>query len=185
MKTTCTLINKSSGRVGYAINDPDCTVRRILFPGQLMKNIKVSELEKLIQQPGGLNLFYNYLQIDDEEILNHLLGREQVAPEYWLTEDKIPTWINSCSLSEFQDALDFAPEGTKDLLKKYAVSTPLKDYDKRQAMLEQLGFDVSAAIKLATQNEEKSEESPKATVAAPIGRRATTTTIVKSTTSKD
>ena len=34
-----------------------------------------------------------------------------------LKEAQIPTWINSCSLDEFKDALDFAPEGIKELIK--------------------------------------------------------------------
>lgn len=182
MNSTCNLYNKSGGRVVYNIKDPDCTVRREIYPGQVIKNMKVSELEKLIQQPGGFTLFYNYLMIDDEEILKYLLNGEEPAIEYWLTEDKIPTWINTCSVDEFKDALDNAPDGTKDLLKKYAVSVPLKDYEKRQAMIDQLGFDVTAAIELT-----KDESTPvaKAAVTTPsTTRRASTTSIVKPSVTK-
>lgn len=180
MNTTCNLINKSSGRVVYNIKDPDCTVRREIFPGQILKNIKVTELEKLIQQPGGLTLFYNYLMVDDEEILLYLLNDEEPVIEYWLTEDKIPTWINSCSTDEFRDALVYAPEGTKDLLKKYAVSVPLKDYDKRQAMLDILNFDVTSAINLS-ESEKNETQKRVVTTSTATGRKAATTTIVKPT----
>jgi hypothetical protein len=78
-------------------------------------------------------------------VLRYLINGEE-APEYWLTESNIPSWMETCSLDEFKDALDFAPEGTKDLIKQYAVSLPLNDYSKRQAIKEQLGFDVSTAI---------------------------------------
>ena len=54
--------------------------------------------------------------------------------------------MESCSIDEFKDALDFAPNGTKDLIKQYAVSKPLNDYDKREAIKAQLGLDVSKAI---------------------------------------
>ena len=54
--------------------------------------------------------------------------------------------MNSCSLSEFQDAHDFAPEGVKDLIKKYAISMPLNAADKRAAIKEQLKFDIDRAI---------------------------------------
>lgn len=177
MKSTCTLINKSSGRVVYNVKDPEISAHRVIYPSQSMPGVPVRELEKLVQSPGGMNLFYNYLMVDDEEVLNYLLHGAKPAPEYWLTEDKIPSWINTCSVDEFRDALDFAPEGTKDLIKKYSVSTPLRDYDKRQAMLEQLGFDVSAAIELS---KPEKEEKPAAAVIVPTGgRRSATTSIVK------
>lgn len=177
MKDSCNVLNKSSGRVVYNIKDPDCFVRREFFPGQLMKNVPVKELERLVQQPGGLTLFYNYLQISDEEILSYLLNGIEPAIEYWLSEDQIPSWINTCSEEEFRDACVYAPEGTKDLLKKYAVSVPLKNMDKRQAMLETMGFDVTAAINLA---DKESEVQDKKVVTAPTtGRKATSTSIIK------
>lgn len=175
MNSTCELINKSSGRVVYNIKDPDCHVRREIFPGQVLKGIKVTELEKLIQQPGGLTLFYDYLMVNDEEILNYLLNGQEPVIEYWLTEEQMPSWINSCSVDEFRDALSYAPEGTKDLLKKYSVSVPLKDYEKRQAVKDILGFDVTAAIELT---KTETEDTDKKVVVAP-SRRAANTTIVK------
>ncbi len=189
MKKTCSLINKSGGRVVYNIKDPDCYVRREIYPGQKIPNVKVFELEKLVQQPGGLKLFYNYLQIDDEEILQYLLNGGHEPTEYWLTEKQIPTWINTCSVDEFKDALDFAPQGTKDLIKQYSVSVPLKDYEKRQAVLDQLGFNVTAAIESQKtedeQKEEAKEKAIKVAAAAQAGRRSTTTTIIKPTKKED
>lgn len=106
--------------------------------------------------PGGLELLYNYLMVEDKEIINYLINGE-VAPEYWLTEDKIPSWLVTSSLDEFKDALDFAPEGTKDLIKKYAVLTELNDFSKREAIKEQLGFDVTRAIENSKDDEPKTE----------------------------
>ena len=50
------------------------------------------------------------------------------------------------TLDEFLDLLDFAPIGRLDLIKKFAVSLPLTDTTKIEAVLKATGFDVSKAI---------------------------------------
>lgn len=162
MKEICKVTNKSTGSVVYKIQDPDFNVRRVFNVGET-QNVKVAELEKLTQQPGGRELLLDYLMVQDEEVIIHLLNIE-VPLEYWFTEDKLPSWMNNCSLDEFKDALDFAPDGTKDLIKKLAVSMPLNDYSKREAIKQQLGFDVSIAIKNSEPDpDEKKVESTSTT----------------------
>lgn len=158
MKDKCTVINKSSGRVVYRV--PELNVRREFYP-QEKKVIEVKELEQLVQRRGGLSTLYNYLMVEDQEVARHLFNAE-IAPEYWFTEQNLPNWMNTSSLDEFKDALDFAPEGTKDLIKKLAVSIPLNDYSKRNAIKEQLGFDVDAALKLSApeEGEKKGDSKP-------------------------
>ena len=161
MDKMCKVTNRSAGRVIY--NIPEDHIRREFYNKET-KEIALSELEKLAQQPGGRKLIYNYLSIQDADTIGHLVNRP-IEPEYWLTEDKIPEWMNTCSLDEFKDALDFAPQGIKDLLKKYAVSLPLNDFAKRQAMFEQLGFNVTKAI------ENSSEEGEPIKIDKPAERR--------------
>lgn len=161
MDKMCKVTNRSAGRVIY--NIPEDHIRREFYNKET-KEIALSELEKLAQQPGGRKLIYNYLSIQDADAIGHLVNRP-IEPEYWLTEDKIPDWMNTCSLDEFKDALDFAPEGIKDLLKKYAVSLPLNDFAKRQAMFEQLGFNVTKAI------ENSGEEGESIKIGKPAERR--------------
>lgn len=171
MKKVCNVTNKSSGRVVYLIREDN--IRRVFYPGEVKRNVEVAELEKLVQQPGGLSLLYNRLFIDDVEVLRHLINAEE-TPEYWLRENNISQWMEQCSLDEFKDALDFAPEGTKDLIKQYAVSLPLNDYAKRQAIKEQLNFDVTAAV------ENKGEDVTKVNDELPKqanGRRTNSITI--------
>ena len=161
MDKMCKVTNRSAGRVIY--NIPEDHIRREFYNKET-KEITLSELEKLAQQPGGRKLIYNYLSIQDADTIGHLVNRP-IEPEYWLTEDKIPEWMNTCSLDEFKDALDFAPQGIKDLLKKYAVSLPLNDFAKRQAMFEQLGFNVTKAI------ENSGEEGEPTKIDKPAERR--------------
>lgn len=157
MKDKCTVYNKSAGRVVYRL--PELGLRRQFYPGEKKKDISVNELEKLVQTPGGRKLILNYLMVDDKEILEYLING-RVEPEYWIKEEEIDNWMSTCSLDEFKDALDFAPEGTKDLIKAHAVSLPLNDMSKRAALKEQLGFDVSKALDLTVDEEKKEEVKP-------------------------
>lgn len=158
MKNICSVTNRSSGRVVYKIPEMN-NLRREFYPHETKKNITVEELEKLSQMPGGKNILYNYLMVEDKEIIHYLVNRD-IPPEYWFSEDKLPTWMNTCSLDEFKDALDFAPMGTKDLIKKFAVSMPLSDRSKCGAIKEQLGFDVEKAIANSQDDEHEKDSKP-------------------------
>lgn len=189
MKETCVVANKSAGRVGYTIKDGPMAVRREFMPHEVKKNIPVAELEALSQRPGGRNTLFNYLQVQDPEIINYLLNGNPPI-EYWLTADKLPSWMQSCSLEEFQDALDFAPIGTKDLIKKYAVELPLADTNKITAIKEQLGYDVLKAIELSHAYDEPADGASKQAErrvqpSAPAGRRANSTIVVPETTKEN
>lgn len=157
MKDKCIVYNKSAGRAVYKL--PELGVRRMFYPGE-HKEISVSELEKLVQTPGGRKLIYNYLLIDDKEIIEYLINGK-VEPEYWLKEKDIDSWMQSCSLDEFKDALDFAPDGTKDLIKAHAVSLPLNDISKRDAIEKQLGFNVTKALELTADEGKNSKNEVK------------------------
>lgn len=174
MKCACNVTNKSAGSVVYVIQE--LGVRRSFAPNETKRDIDVLELEKLVQMPGGLELVYNYLLIEDKEVAQYIINR-QIEPEYWLAADKIPSWMQTCTLDEFKDALDFAPQGTKDLIKKFAVDLELNDYSKREAIKEQLDFDVTKAIKMNKAfdedkpKEEEKQTTRRATVAQPAQRR--------------
>lgn len=140
--TILQVTNRSNGIVIYSV--PDMHVSRE-FNRKETKKIPYGELLALAQQPGGRELIYNYLFVQNAEALESALNIKE-QPEYWLKESDIPKWINSCSLNEFKDALDFAPEGIISLIKKYAVEVPLNAADKREALKEQLKFDVDKAI---------------------------------------
>lgn len=164
-ETMIKVSNRSHGTVVY--NIPERHIRKEFAPKET-KTISFDEIVAVTNQAGGRELFYDYLLIQNEEALHEALNVQE-EPEYWLTNEKVPTWITSCTLAEFKDALDFAPDGVKDLIKSYAVSLPLNDVAKREAIKEQLGFDVSKALELASDAAAASE-----TAAAPTKRRATT-----------
>lgn len=161
LKKMVDVTNKSAGHVLFTTS---FGVRRFA-PGQTRHNITLEELLELAQTPGGDVMLANYLYIEDPEIMEKDL-EVKVEPEYFLKEEDIPNWMNTCTLDEFKDALDFAPLGTRDLIQKFAISMPLNDYSKRQAIKEQLGLDVSAAIDAMKPDDENKAEDNK-----PSGRR--------------
>ena len=154
-----TVKNRSASRVFYKI--PEDNIRREFNPGE-SKRISFDELEKLSYQSGGRELMVNFLQIQSEEATQNL--GIHTEPEYNMTEEQIVDLIKTGSLDAFLDCLDFAPVGVIDLLKKFAVSVPLADYEKRKALKEKTGFDVDIALKnmMADQSEDNTNNSPAA-----------------------
>lgn len=163
--------NRSAGNVVY--NVPDLKVRRDFLPGEI-KSVDIDELTQLSYSQGGALLINEYLQILDEPTRGAITGA--VEPEYNFNDEDVKKLILTGSLNSFLDALDFAPIGVIDLIKKYAVSLPMADMNKMAAMKEKLGFDVRAAIE--TNREDAAEEAPapKRQRRVPTDGSATTTT---------
>ena len=67
-----------------------------------------------------------------------------------MSEQDIVRLIKEGSVDEFLDCLDFAPVGVIDLIKKFSVSIPLYDMQKRAALKKKTGFDVDAALWLCS-----------------------------------
>lgn len=152
MKSTdyCNITNRSPGVVAYRLHSNNQL--RQFYPKET-KRVLYAEIEEVSAQPGGRELLYNYFYIDAPGAVEEALNIKP-EPEYYITEDKIDAWMTSVTLDQFKDALDFAPDGVKDLIKTHAVSLPLNDMAKCKAIKAQLGFDVIKAI-----------ENEKATVA--------------------
>lgn len=157
----CYVKNRSASRIVYRI--PELGIRREFSPTET-KKITYEELEKLSYQPGGLAIMTNFLQIQDTPATTEL--GIHTEPEYHMSEEQIVELLKFGTLDAFLDCLDYAPVGVVDLVKKFAVSVPLADYEKRKALKEKTGFDVDAALKHIA--EEKAEENAPA---ASTGRR--------------
>lgn len=142
MSNTCKVKNRSASVIVY--NIPEDGIRRSFAPGET-KDITFKELEKLTYQAGGMNLLTKFLQVQSQDVLNAF--NMKVEPEYHMSEQDVAKLIVSGSLDEFLDALDFAPVGIIDLIKKYSVSIPLVDIAKRDALKRKTGFDVEAALR--------------------------------------
>ena len=145
--------NRSAGSVVYAI--PEMGIRREFMAGET-KKLSYMELEKLTFVPGGRYLMANYLQIEEEKIIEEF--NIKTEPEYYMSEADVIALLKTGELDALLDALDFAPAGIIDLIKKYSVTLPLTDTRKIEAIKEKTGFDVSNAI--VHDKEDKEAEGP-------------------------
>ena len=177
MSTMYRVKNRGASTVVYKIADKG--IRREFKPGQVI-SISSEELEELTFQPGGTLILSQFLQILDLEGIQ--AARIKTEPEYHMSEADIAKLITSGSLDAFLDALDFAPIGVIDLIKKLSITIPMTDIPKRKALKEKTGFDVDAALK----HQEEDREDDQKTIlkqsngerrvqpeAAPAGRRTT------------
>lgn len=153
--TRLEVTNRSNSTVILKV--PDRHFRAELHPHET-RPISYGDILDIVAQPGGRSLLYNFLLIKNPQALRQGLNVSE-EPEYWLTEEKIATWMPTCSLNEFIDALHFAPQGVLDLIKKYAVELPLNDVEKRNAIKDVLKFDVNLAVANNTQLKEDSVEA--------------------------
>lgn len=149
----CNVKNRSGSHVVY--NIPEDGIRRSFAPGEV-KKISYEELEKLTYQAGGTEIIARFLQIQSAEVLNNFNMR--VEPEYHMSERDVANLLTNGSVDEFLDALDFAPDGVIDLIKRMAISLPLTDYNKIKALKDKTGLDVEAALKNI--RAEKEDEKP-------------------------
>ena len=166
MMEYCNVKNRSGSHIVYSI--PEMGVRRSFAPGET-KKLTYEELEKLTYQPGGTALLASYLQISDAQAVNNLNMR--VEPEYYMDERQVAQLLATGSLDQFLDTLDFAPEGVIDLIKRYAISMPLMDLQKREALKKKTGLDVTKALENIQAEKEDDEEKSIDDSRAPKQRR--------------
>lgn len=163
--TLVKVTNRDNGSVGYSIPDLGNLQRR--FEAGETKEVTAEELRKLSYTIGGKVILDEYLIIHDKDLVAELLG--EVEPEYYFEENDVKELLEKGSLDALKDCLDFAPEGTIELVKKVAVETELNDIKKREAIQASTGFNVTSAIEV---NRETSEEKPEE---VKVRRTATTT----------
>ena len=162
--TKITVTNRDNGSVGYTI--PDLGNLHRNYQSKEKKIVTMEELRKLSYLPGGLYILKNCLILDNEEAIKELLG--EVEPEYFYSEKEIRQLLQSGSLAQLQDCLDFAPTGVIDLVKQIAVETELNDINKRQAIYEKTGYNVTKAIEINHETEEETVIETKTRRAAPV-----------------
>lgn len=156
--TYVTVTNRNNGTTGYTL---DGGVRRQFAIGQSRK-VDLEELRELSAVPGGEYILQNYLIINDKTALDYL--NIVPEPEYFYTEKEIKDLLLNGSLDQFEDCLNFAPQGVIDLIKSMAIELKLPDVRKRELILKKTGFNVTNALNvnaiLESENKQ-SEKSPK------------------------
>ena len=143
--------------------------RRVVFNPFETKKVSAGELRRLNYQHGGQVLLHNYLSVQNKELRKEF-GIDPTMVEYdWMLKD-IDAALTSRPMDELLDALEFGPEGIKNMLVDRAVQLKIPDTNRRKAIQDIMGVDVNSMINFQEQMDAEPE------VEAPHTRRSTQTT---------
>lgn len=135
------------------------THRRIVFQPYETKKISAEILRRLNYSHGGSVLLRNYICVMNDELAAEFGVSPETIEYKWTRED-----IDNCLLNEpidnLLDALDFGPDGIKEMLVQRAADLKLNDMSKRQALQDATGFDINALISLREQYNQALERDP-------------------------
>lgn len=146
--------------------------RRVVFNPFETKKVQVDELRRLNYQHGGRILLHNYLCIKDQE-LRQEFGVDPSMVEYDWTLRDVDAALTSRPMDELMDALEFGPDGIKELLIDRAVQLRIPDTNRRKAIQDITGVDINNMIQL----KEQLEADNPAAAEAPHTRRVETQTL--------
>lgn len=152
--------NLTGQTVAYKIEEDN--IRRVFEPHEV-KKITAEELRKAAYKYGNNVLFQDYLCINNKELAEEL-GVPEDAVEYWWTKEDIDRVLIEGSMDEFLDALDYGPKGIVNAIKDRAIQIKLNSMEKRKAILDKLGFDITKIIELQDAvkvNNETDTQEPK------------------------
>ncbi len=169
--------NLTNHTVGYKV--PELNVRRV-FQASEVKKLPVEEIRKLNYMPGGRNLLLGYLAVDNKDMRAEL-GVDADAVEFDWTEADVDKALTTEPIEVLLDALDFGPDGIKEMLIKRAVDLEIDDASKCEAISERTGADVTNKIKMKKlareadkKNKDEVTEAANAKVAPAPKRRVAT-----------
>ena len=72
-----------------------------------------------------------------------------------MSKEDVKNLLLNGSLDSLLDCLDFAPSGVIDLVKELAISLPVNDSTKRQAIFEKTGLNIDQALLRKKEAEEE------------------------------
>lgn len=129
--------------VVYTIDEDH--IRREFAPGE-MKKIRAGELRKLYFTPGGDTLLQNFISVKNPDLAAEFGVSEDTVEYNWTIKD-VDRALLVEPIEVLLDALDFGPEGIKETIVDRAVMLKINSMDKRQAILDKTGQDITEKIK--------------------------------------
>lgn len=143
-ETRVAVQNLTNNDVVY-IDDNGGISRRHVFHPQQSIQVEKSLIERMQYDRGGSVLLKDYLSVKDAEIKKEI-GIPEDQIEYDWTDKDVRTLLTSGSEDELRDALDFAPQGIKDMIVDMAVNMPLQNRNKTEIIAEMTGRNIETMI---------------------------------------
>lgn len=139
--------NLTASIVSYIV--PETNNVRHFNGQQLRRDITAGELRSLYATKGGRVLIEDYLGIKNKDLAAEFnISTDVFENEYSWTQKEVDHVLLYGSLDALKDALEFGPEGIKQLIIDRAVALHIPDNNKLAAIQEFTGRDVANMIKL-------------------------------------
>ena len=149
--------NLTASPVSYII--PETNNARHFAGQQLRNDITAGELRSLYATRGGRVLLEDYLSIKDKELAKEFnISMDSFEHEYSWTQQDVDNVLLTGSLDALKDALEFGPEGIRQLIVDRAVELHVPDNNKLAAIYEFTGRDVGNMIRLEIELEDDTQE---------------------------
>lgn len=135
--------------------------RRVVFEPFQEKKIPASELRALNYSTGGEVLLHNYLCIlSDDMRAEFNIPADQV--EYNWTLDDIHRVLENLDtpIEALEDALDFGPDGIRELIVDSAVKWKIPDSNRRKVISSMTGVNIDKMIEFAEATDQVAEQAP-------------------------
>ncbi len=144
------MISIKESNTGIVRTWPKCGAKLYLTEDSLLN---------LSMTPGARKLIQDYLIIKNDEVLEEL--EVDVELEYHYEVKEVTDLLMNGSEEELIDALNLAPKGVVDLIKKVAIEIQLPNMNKRKIIDKMLQVDISKMIEVAHTESSDVAEKPK------------------------
>ena len=174
--TKVKLTNMMDSPTGYKM--PNGLFRR--FAPNATITVTAEEVREVSNMPGAIQIFQNYIRIENQKLAEDLgVSDDAFQHEYSWTKKDIEAALTTEPIEVLQDALEFAPDAIKESLVDMAVELEIPDVNRRKAIQEATGQNITKMIEVKNSYKATGEEEKPAVSA----RRASDTTKKAATTS--
>lgn len=164
--TMVKLVNMMDSPTGYKLMNG--TFRR--FAPRASMSVTAGEVREVSNMPGTITLFQNYLRVDNKDLATELgVSDDSFEHEYSWGKDEIVGALTTEPIEVLLDALDYAPDAIKESLVDFAVELEIPDVNRRKAIKDATGKDVTKMIEIKNAYKDDSQKED----SKPTERRAT------------
>lgn len=150
--------NMVNHRVVYTIPEEH---RRVVFEPFQERKIPASELRALNYTVGGSILLKNYLCIKSNDMRTEFnIPSDQIEYDWTRQDIQHVLLDNNSPIEQLEDALDFAPQGIREMIVDYAVEWKIPDSNRRKVISKMMNVNIDEMIKFAELTEEDNDTTP-------------------------
>lgn len=135
--------------------------RRVVFEPFQEKKVPASELRALNYSTGGEVLIHNYLCVLSDDLRTEFnIPKDQVEYDWTIKDVRRVLEDLDTPIEALEDALDFGPDGIRELIVDSAVKWKIPDSNRRKVISRMTGVNVDKMIEFAEATEQTVEQTP-------------------------